>query len=44
MAKRGTTLGKHKKSKHSRKTAKRLATKKVMLATKIAKRKTKKTA
>lgn len=40
MAKRSTGVGKGKKSK-SRKTAKRLETKKVMLAEKAAKRKKK---
>jgi hypothetical protein len=34
MAKRATSLHPHKKSKHSPKTAKRLAVKKVMLAKK----------
>ncbi len=38
MAKRGTTLSKHKKSKHSPKTAKRLAIKHAMLAKKAAKK------
>jgi hypothetical protein len=39
MAKRGTTLGAHKKSKRSHKTAKRLAIKKLMLEKKAAKKK-----
>jgi len=34
MAKRGTTLSPKKKSRHSHKTKKRLATKKIMLASK----------
>ena len=42
MAKRATSLHPHVKSKHSRKTKKRLAVKKVMLETKAAGRKTKK--
>jgi len=47
MAKRATSLHPHKKSKHSKKTAKRLAVKKVMLGNKrnkksaIGKKKTK---
>jgi hypothetical protein len=40
MGKRATSLGAHKKSTKSHKTAKRLAVKKTMLATKAAKRKT----
>jgi hypothetical protein len=40
MAKRDTTLGIKKKSTRSPKTAKRLAAKKVMLATKAANRRT----
>jgi len=40
MAKRETSLHPNKKSRHSPKTAKRLAAKKVMLETKKAKRKT----
>ncbi len=39
MAKRGTTLSPKKKSRHSRKTQKRLAVKKVMLAKKASKKK-----
>ena len=39
MAKRSTTLGPKKKSRHSRKTKKRLAIKKTMLATRAAKKK-----
>lgn len=38
MAKRATSLHPHKKSKHSPKTAKRLAAKKVMLAEKSKKK------
>lgn len=41
MAKRGTTLGAYVKSKHSRKTKKRLAIKKLMLEKKAAKKKRK---
>ncbi len=41
MAKRATSLHPHVKSKHSRKTKKRLAIKKVMLTAKAASRKTK---
>lgn len=44
MAKRATSLHPHKKSKHSKKTAKRLATKKVMLANKKDKKKSAKKA
>lgn len=44
MAKRNTTLGPKKKSRHSRKTQKRLGIKKEMLAKKKASRKTKKSA
>lgn len=39
MAKRATSLHPHKKSKHSKKTAKRLEIKKVMLANKKDKKK-----
>jgi len=39
MAKRATSLHPHKKSKHSPKTAKRLAVKKVMLKNKVDKKK-----
>lgn len=39
MAKRGTTLSPKKKSRHSHKTAKRLAVKKIMLDKKAAKKK-----
>jgi hypothetical protein len=39
MAKRSTTLSPKKKSRHSRKTKKRLAVKEVMLAKKAAKKK-----
>jgi hypothetical protein len=39
MAKRATSLHPHKKSKHSKKTAKRLAVKKVMLKNKPDKKK-----
>ncbi len=41
MAKRGTTLSPKKKSRHSHKTKKRLAVKKLMLAKKSGKRKSK---
>jgi hypothetical protein len=41
MAKRSTTLGAKKKSKHSHKTQKRLQAKKVMLEQKASKRKSK---
>jgi len=41
MAKRGTTLSPKKKSRHSHKTKKRLAVKKLMLAKKSKRRKSK---
>lgn len=41
MAKRSTTLSPKKKSRHSRKTKKRLAIKEVMLAKKVGKKKRK---
>lgn len=41
MAKRSTTLGPKKKSRHSRKTKKRLAIKEIMLAKKATRKKSK---